>query len=106
MLASQQPNLDPKLDVRQRCLFRGNSCFPLSPKYDKKNKISSDDQLIKIMEVLPDLSEDDTSFVKNLSALKTLEAIKMQESLKSASKLNEIYSNLENGPYSHLFTVL
>jgi len=56
MLMCCEPFVNKNHDIRQRCLFRGNSCFPLSPKNGQSKQISSQDQIIKIVERLPILT--------------------------------------------------
>lgn len=59
-----------------RFLFTGTSCFPLSPSSsmkkqspEKKQKlVSKNDQLKKILNILGDQSEIDTSFITDASA--------------------------------------
>ena len=58
---------------QERFLFTGTSCFPLSPcgkmkDSSKKNIVSKNDQLKRILEILGDQSQEDTSFVSDNSA--------------------------------------
>ena len=62
--------------VGPRRLFRGSSCFPLSPSSgisnftnQDENIVSNNDQLIKILEVLGHQDSSDLSFVTEESAL-------------------------------------
>ena len=49
-----------KPDPNSRYLFKGYSCYPLSPSYksEKETKISKSDQLIKILETIGLQDED------------------------------------------------
>ena len=52
--------------VKDRILFNGTSCFPLSPiasKNSKANVVSIDDQMIKIHKLVGPMTQDDTSFI-------------------------------------------
>jgi serine/threonine protein kinase len=52
----------PNFDSGNRYLFNGSSSYPLSP--TNKFTISSDDELVKIMQIYPDLDEEvDLSFL-------------------------------------------
>jgi hypothetical protein len=64
-------------------LFKGRSCYPLSP--DKKNgeddesaTVGKNDLLIKILSKLKNLEETDKSFISNHEALNYLETIEGQ----------------------------
>lgn len=44
---------EPNLDIRKKILFKGNSCYPISPGVDgDEKKLSSRDQTIQILRVL------------------------------------------------------
>jgi hypothetical protein len=67
---------------KDRFLFPGQSCFPLSPckepsNVDTKsqNVISENDQLIKILELLGPLEEKDSSFVNSPNVLQYLNQV-------------------------------
>ena len=62
-------------DRSKRYMFRGSSCYPISPSQAQNEKISvdavdADDTLCKIMEVV---GKVDTSFIKNKVTLKYVE---------------------------------
>ena len=58
-------------DLHDIFMFPGDSCYPISPLHASNQKnscsdninVSSDDQMIKILEVLGSLNESDLSFV-------------------------------------------
>jgi serine/threonine protein kinase len=53
-----------KGDTNNRFLFKGSSCYPLSPSgksTDKEISISQNDQLIKILQILDNQSDDTLS---------------------------------------------
>lgn len=69
--------------VKNRVLFGGTSCFPLSPienKNSKANVVSIDDQLIKIHKTLGQQSADDTSFISVLEFQKYNSQLQSKES--------------------------
>ena len=92
--------------MRQRCLFKGNSCFPLSPKSGPNSNsrvINSGDQLIKIIEILPKLKRQDISFVTDSSAIDYVNKLKLKS---DAQKLDLKFQQLISGQlkeYSDLF---
>lgn len=68
--------------LEKRILFPGSSCFPISPckKYgdssDKETtKISENDQLIKILDVVSQLGEQDFSFLSDQTAIEYAEQV-------------------------------
>ena len=65
-------------------LFRGSSCFPLSPRkvseVDGMPLLDNKDQLFKILEVIGAPTEDDKSFVSDETAEKYLESFKHSSS--------------------------
>jgi serine/threonine protein kinase len=89
----------PTSDVRQRCLFKGNSCFPLSPKKSgsdgsKSRVVSSGDQIIKILEILPALNSADKSFINDQSAIEYIDKLKLSS---KQQKLDDIFKELVSG---------
>lgn len=54
-------------DKSGRFLFKGQSCYPISPAGDKENNtVSKNDQFIKILQRYPNLNKDvDLSFLSN-----------------------------------------
>ena len=59
-------------NVQDKYLFPGQSCYPLTPCQKSKNNsesemkiVSADDQLVKIIQVLGPLTDEDTRFVHN-----------------------------------------
>lgn len=54
------------LKIENRFMFQGDSCFPFSPRgedEDKQNRVSRNDQLKKIFDVLGHQNEKDLSFL-------------------------------------------
>jgi hypothetical protein len=97
-------------DVRGRCLFKGNSCFPLSPKRganeQKSRVISSGDQIIKIMEIIPKLTSEDMSFVSDSSAIDYIKKLKLSP---NESTLEHQFQHLISGElkdYNDLYQIL
>ena len=66
--------------ARERVLFAGDSCYPLSPKfYDESEQIkySKNDQIKLIIENIDELTQNDMSFVHDMPILqKHLERFK------------------------------
>lgn len=49
-------------------LFSSNHCFPLSPKQEDKASTEDKDLIVKILETLKPLNEDDLSFISQPEA--------------------------------------
>ena len=94
------------VDVNERFLFRGTSCFPLSPcksmieqrkaqegGEQQANVVSSNDQLIKICQKYPNMGPMDFSFITNQSVANYQNEI--NASIKSSNKksLAEMFPN-------------
>lgn len=67
-----------------RYIFKGQSCYPISPSGDKqKNTVSQNDQFIKILERYPDLNKDvDMSFTSSDDQMSYLENCMSERSTK------------------------
>lgn len=53
-----------RTDLLKRVIFKGDSCYPLSPrKSEASNEVSSKDQMFKIMSVLGEPSKETLSFL-------------------------------------------
>ena len=104
MLTSLQPIKDDNSSssvICRRSSFKGDSCFPLSPKY-KGDEISKEDQLIKILQMLPKLQDDDTSFMADQVAKANI----MNLNVSKSQKLPEKFNFLQDSQYNQLFTIL
>ena len=64
-------------EVKKRVMFPGSSCFPVSPCHKQKNiesdsetlRISENDQLIKVLQTISQLEENDLSFLSDKAAI-------------------------------------
>ena len=89
MIEIYKPNNLPRNTTQ---LFKGMSCYPLSPTRDtaknsseKKNNIDNKDQLCLILQTLDDLQKTDTSFITDDNALMYLSKIQKQKIQEKAS---------------------
>ena len=74
----------PDYDHRQRILFPGDSCNPLSPFYknrgeNKERVTSSRDQMVVICQKLPKLSKNDLTFINKKEAIDYMTQISSKE---------------------------
>ena len=73
---------EKKEDEMSRITFCGTSCFPLSPceamisqEDEEFNVVSHDDQLVKIVQALGKVDEDDASFITEATAKNYFDSI-------------------------------
>lgn len=76
---------EKKEDEISRIMFSGTSCFPLSPceemisqEDEEFNVVSHDDQLVKIVQALGKVDEDDASFITEATAKNYFDSINSQ----------------------------
>jgi serine/threonine protein kinase len=84
---------DPTYSQRRKVLFKGSSCFPISPFKKGANEseqdvniVDADDQLLKIMESV----DNDLSSRKNKSCATYIKQIAQE--VKNPKSLSEIFS--------------
>ena len=65
-----------KSKKEDRYLFKGNSCFPISPCAKNQEQVHEYDQLFKILERYPNMNQDiDLSFITTDDVLKYLQKV-------------------------------
>ena len=93
---------------RDRYIFDGDACYPISPCQKDPENISDGDQLIKILKRYPNLSSEDSSHLSTpecISYLEQLRACKKGESIRelfsyaNSDLLDILEQMLEFNPY-------
>ena len=74
---------------KNKKMFKGDSCYPMSPRMYGASKVSKDDQLIKIMRKV----ESDAEFVRDKRAREYCEMLMESFSFKSCN-LQEVFEEL------------
>lgn len=81
------------------CLFNGSSCYPISPCAEPQTDhqmVSSNDQLIKILEILGKPSQEDLSFIGDENIMNYQNNIIEQSGVKTAS-IRNLFPNTSSG---------
>lgn len=88
------------MNDREKMLFRGKSCYPLSP--EGRDKAGSNDQLVNIVKVLGHQTRDDTSFLVESKIRRYFDGLNIdlpkvqfdKEFMKSSPELIQIMESL------------